>query len=339
MIGKTYSPFGLAEECSIGLILAQPAKEKREYKKLLMEDLGLVPATEDTGIAGAGRSRLVEILYRQIMSKGNVDFGAIPQSKGDLAKFKHYKTMAESIDALNQLVGSQANDNMIRMNALHEAIIQERINFEWSYKVGVEFIQYTYCALVEALMDLINENILLYVNYLKETQDIELPSSLKSSEPTRVDRAVDTFLSVRNKGEWKKMMDYYKREYSKRLVAEVMIIGTVSIVGMVALLHAIRSLIYQYYYTATTVDEKARAMSAYISAVSSTETDPIARRRQHQASRKLTSIATFLETRVLKEERKIDTEIRAADAAISKTALTSSEYTTASSTGYDFELL
>ena len=337
MIGYMNSPFQVAHECCNELIDAQPARDRLSYKKLLLQDLGLEPATEAIGgpgtVMGAGRSKLVEVLYKQIMSKNNIDFGTLPQSRGDITKFQHYKKMSECIDSLNQLVGDHANESMIRMNELHEAIIQERAAFDFGYNVNIELLQYTYCALSEALMDIINENIVNYVDYLKETQDIELPPSIKSND-TRIDKAVDTFLSIRKKGEWKKLVDYYKREYSKRFFAEAMLIGAVTIVGLAGLLWAIRSLIYQYYYAAATIDDKARALSNYISAVASTETDPKARRKQHKANRHLINVATFIETKILRDDPAVNKEIQKADAAISKTALSG----VSSTSDYDIEL-
>ena len=336
MIDYKYSPFGIAHECCTELIEAQPSIDRRAYKQILLEQLTekkvakteMEPATElFTGqgpIRGAGRSKLVEVLYKDIMSKGNVDFGSIPSSRGDITRFQYYKTMSSSIDSLNQLVGERANDGMVRMNSLHEAIIAERQNFEFGYKVGEELIQYIYCTLVEALMDVISENIVMYVDYLKETQNVDLPPRPSASaKASRVDKSVDTFLNLRNRGEWKKLMDHYKREHSRRFLAEAILIGTVTVVGFVALLWAIRSLIYTYFYSSVKVDEKARAMSNYLNAVSATETDEVAKQKQQRMSAKLSNVAAFIETKILKEDPNISKEIQRADANISKTALMS----------------
>ena len=113
-----------------------------------------------------------------------------------------------------------------------------------------------------------------------------------------------------------------------------MIIGTVSVVGVVALLWAVRSLIYVYFYGAAKIDEKARAMSSYISAVSSTETDPKALRRQNKANRQLENVAAFIEAKILKDDQIAKKELQKADAAISKTALSG----VSSTNDYDIEL-
>ena len=44
-------------------------------------------------------------------------------------------------------------------------------------------------------------------------------------------------------------------------------------------------------------------MSSYISAVSSTETDPKALRRQNKANRQLENVAAFIEAKILKDDQ------------------------------------
>lgn len=329
MADYRYSQFDIAHECAMELINAQPTRDRLSYKKLLLEQLfidrqKMEPATElfnnPKPVMGAGRSKLVEALYKDIMSKSNVDFGTIPQSRGDITRFQHYKTMCSSIDSLNQLLGDRANEGMIRMNSLHEAIIAERQSFEFGYKVGVEILQYIYCTMVEALMDIISENIVAYVDYLKETQNVDLPPK-PSIKNTRVDKSVDTFLKLRERGEWKKLVDHYKKEYSKRFFAEAILVTTVTVVGMAALLWSIRSLIYTYFYSAVKVDEKAKALSNYLSAVSANETNKDAKLKQDKLNSRLNNVAAFIETKILKDDPKVAKEIQQADASISKTAL------------------
>lgn len=350
MNDNRYSHYGDATECFTALIAAQPAIERLSFKKLLMEDVGLItsdePATEAfTGkppIQGAGRSRLVELLYQDVMTKGaRVDFGTIPQSRGDITKFQYYKIMIQSIDSLNQLLGDRANEGMVRMNSLHEAIIEERMNFEMGYKLNIEFLQYFYCSMVAALMDVIDENIVAYVDYLKETQNVELPKRVSAAANTRVDSAVDSWLNMRKKGEWKRIVDSFKKDYTKRFVSDAMVIATVSVIGLVASLWAVRGLIYTYFYTSVRIDEKARAMSNYLNAVSATETNDKAKKRQVFFSSKLDNVATFIETRIIKDNPRIEKELQMSDAAINKNAMTNMTITQVNTapddSGYDFE--
>lgn len=338
--------YGVAHEAITNLINAQPATERLEYKQVLLGAIGLeeTPATE--AIAnGAGRARLVEALYHDILSKKTTDFGKIPESRGNLADLPYYKNMINSIHSLNDLVGENANPDMVRMNALHEAIIQERNNFEFGFKLNIEIIMYTYNTLVEALMDIINTNIVTYVDYLKETQNISVQLDKNINTQSMVTRAVDTFLSIRKKGEWKKLINSYRDQYGARnftaagLATGIAITG-IGIIGIIALLYGIRQLIYLYYYSANKVDEKAKVMAEYLDEVKKDEGNLKALKRQTKMSNKLHKLSGFIESKIMKdknlEDTKVNQELRKSDAAISKSMLTGSQ-SSQSNDEIDFE--
>lgn len=321
-----YSPFQEAHECCTALLNCVAPRDRLRAKQQLIDQLMIANESVDDRhpIKGAGRSELVEALYKDVLSKGNVDYGKIPLSRGDITKVPYYKVMCDSIESLNKLVGDNANPDMVRMNTLHEVLVQERANFEFGFKANVEFIQYVYCALTEALMDLINANIVCYVDYLKETRDIDMDPKFKKTNDTTVAKSVDTFLSLRNKGEWGKLIAYYKKNVTKQFATEIfsiIAIATFSVVGFTALIWAIRGLIYTYYYSAVKVDEKARAMSIYLDAVSQNEKDKVALAKQKYANARLQNIASFIETKILKDDVVAQREMQKADAAISRAAL------------------
>ena len=324
---NNYGPFKEATECCTAILNCVPPRERLRAKQALIEQMEVANegVNDHLPIKGAGRAQLVESLYKDILSKSNVDFGKIPLSKGDITKFDHYKVMVETMDSINKLMGgANANPDIVRMNELHEAIIQERANFEFGFRADVEIIQYTYCTLVEALMDLIETNIVYYVDYLKETRDIDMSPKFTRTNDTIVARSVDTFLSLRKKGEWGQLVEYYKKNSTKHFTNEifsVIAIATISVVAFTALIWAIRGMIYTYYYSAVKVDEKARAMAIYLDAVSKNEKDKIAKGKQKYASTKLQNIAVFIETKILKDDRVATREMQKSDAAISRAAL------------------
>ena len=78
-------------------------------------------------------------------------------------------------------------------------------------------------------------------------------------------------------------------------------------------------------------------MSNYLNAVSESETDSVARQKQQRMSTKLNNVATFIETKILKDDPNVSKEIQKADAGISKTALMAMNQTPRTDTsGYDF---
>ena len=328
-MNNNYSPFKEAHDCYMALLESVEPRERLRAKQKMLEILteaneaSTVPSMTNSG---AGRSKLVEALYKDIMNKKNVDYGKIPLSAGNITKVPYYKTMCESMDSLNQLMPDKGNVEMKRMNDLHNALIAERASFEFGFRAGVDIIQIIYCTLVEALMDIINQNIITFVDYLRETKNIQMPprASGAKSENT-VTRSVDAFLTAQRTGEWAKLVNYYKKSATKQFsstVFSVMAIGTISVVGIIGLFWAIRALIYQYFYTAVTVDEKVHAMKMYIDATTAMEKDPKAAEKQKRASSSLQHIATFIETKILKDDAVAQREMAKSDQAMAKAAMT-----------------
>ena len=308
-----------------GILGHIPANERQAFRNAFYDDLGLSTATEAVNRAvptnAAGRSALVEKLYKEVVNKKNIDFGEIPTSKGNIANFKYYEVMCDTMDTLNKLVGESANENMIRMNKLHEVIVSERENFETGFKLNIEIIMFTYCAMVEALIDIIQINIITSVNYLKDGHNITdtdpaIRSTKKPLQINRVCKEVDTFINLRSNGDWKRMVDSYKKNYTKNLIGEAVLITAGVIIGSVALLYMLRNLIFMYFYTAATIDEKCRDMIDYLKAVEPYESNEKARNKQQKAIGTLSAIAGHIETRILKETPKIENEIAKSDVMI-----------------------
>lgn len=322
------SKYGLAHNAITGLVEAQPPIERIAYKNYLLQELGIeeAPASEAVAI-GAGRAVLVNALYNDIKNKANVDFGKIPESAGDITKLVYYKNMESAMRHLNDLIGENANPDMVRMNELHQAIIQERNNFEFGFKLNIAIIKYTYNTLCEALMDIINMNISSYVDYIRDTMDIQQVQGTQTAKSTdnTVTRAVDSFLDLRKKGEWGKLIKSFRSQYGKNLsgaaVATGIFIGGITIVGIIALLYGIRQLIYLYYHSLATVEEKARVMAEYVDEVKATETNSKALKRQTKMSSKLHRISDKINHTFSKDENIYYNEMKKADASLSKTML------------------
>lgn len=316
---------GLATEAVNTLINnADESVNKITYKREILCDLGLIPATEvahagDKAIprTSAGRAKLVNALFKDVILKKNTDFGSIPVSKGNIADFQHYEKMSKCMQLINAN-GSIARDpNVIRMNALHEAIVAETSAFEYGFKLNIDVIVYTYCTLVAALMDIIQLNI---VTFIKETHGEHVTTP--TSNYKLITQSVDSWLSIRKSGEWNKLIQSYRKSYSRNAFGTVAIIAVASVVGVIALINVIRNLIFLYYNSAVTIDEKARSIEAYLAEVMPYEQNEKALKKQQKTSARLASIAGTIETRIIKDTQKAETELSKSNKTVSVSAFT-----------------
>jgi len=154
------------------LTYLQNAGTKWEYKKFAMEALS----------ERATKARLIEILYNDMteLSKSN-SYKEIDDSRGDFTKFKHYELFSSSLSTLNKLykgdissktlVGNDLDD----LNKLHTIIINMRPDFEYGYKMNIDFIMNMYNTMVLAALEYVNVCTVVYVKYLRnpEARDIK----------------------------------------------------------------------------------------------------------------------------------------------------------------------
>jgi hypothetical protein len=103
-----YNLDNLALEAFVDIRNDQPPKDRLHYFDVVLE------SSEDT------RGTLIQKLYVDIISKSNIDFGKIPDSKGDLTKYEYYNEISESIGALNKLVDSAKSDELAMLNNLFD---------------------------------------------------------------------------------------------------------------------------------------------------------------------------------------------------------------------------
>lgn len=199
-----------AMEVVQNLILQQDTKDRFAYKKIAIESI--------TG-SGSNKGKLVELLYRDILSKQDLNFGNIPDSKGNITKFKYYENIEKCIDALTKLLDQNKVEELKLTVDLRNMIVAERETFEYGFKMGIDIIEVTYNTLVMTLMEMINICIYAYVDYLKNAKEIDFDFKVFKNNSLIVIRSTRQVTRSYAKGEWQKMMGSFKKS-SKGIATE-----------------------------------------------------------------------------------------------------------------------
>lgn len=186
-------------ESIMDFVTAQPASDQMIYRRAL-------EATEP-----AGRARLVVKLYEECLRSNNVDYGSIPDSRGNILKLKHYDTTAETIDLLNKLFKDQTLTNELKLlNDYHDMLLKSRDDFEYAYKYNIEIIKVMYCNMVRALYDLIDMCVVSYAEYLKNAKENAPKMRTVRKTDTLLVKCVKQYLALYKKGDWARMMKFFK---------------------------------------------------------------------------------------------------------------------------------
>ena len=119
--------------------------------------------------------RMVGNLYQSALKRRDIDFGDIPNSRGDIQKFGGYDNMIATVSMLKELT-KKFGIKMAELNIVEDAIdnirIQKRV-FEKGYQLDIDFIKMYYQALVLACVDATTLLLASYVDFTKTVNNID----------------------------------------------------------------------------------------------------------------------------------------------------------------------
>lgn len=295
-------------ESVIELMQSQPAKDRFDYKEIALEAI----------LSPAGKSKMIQKLYTDIISKSDIDFGKIPESKGNLTKYVYYESLYQSIEALNKLFeGSKTVEELELTNSLHNMIISCVSDFEFGYKFDIDIIKLTYNLLVMALHEMVCVCISLYTDYLKDVKNVSFKFVPAKKKNLLIIKYVKDMLKSYDNGEWTKLMLQFKKNSSNllgSLGALSAIQGTTGVISLgiapmiiisfLVLLFSIRGLIYIYYHAAFKLNNFITINADFLRwnvEMDRNNTDS-SLEKQKKMLNALDSVQNFIETKILKTE-------------------------------------
>lgn len=326
----------LAYESLIDMRSAQPVKDRLHYFDTVLEG-----STEKNAI-------LLQKLYSDIIAKSNVDFGVIPQSRGNIIKYKDYTVMEQSIASINELFKGIACDDVRLMNDLHDMIVTSRKDFELGYSLDIEIIKVIYCTCVMSLYEMINVCLLDYTKLLKKGakgEDFDF-SNIKKKDLIII-KNVESLVKFYKNGQWKKMMSALIKASNTKVATEAAPLLTITaklgasaggkgILGalasifsalpgwitwpaiilliVIAIFFAIRGLIYFFYAGSVSVMNYAKTNKELLDIMIEKEklagdVDPKIIAKHEKLSSKLESLGTFIEVKILNADKAAKKEL------------------------------
>lgn len=284
-------------------MIDQSPRDRLHYKDIALEAM----------LSPAGKSKMIQQLYVDIVSKNNIDFGKIPLSKGDITSYEYYDAMYKSIETLNVLFQGKKIEELDLMNKLHDTIITLRGDFEFGFKFDIEILKVTYNLLVLSLYDMINICIVAYTNYLKEVKATEFKFKTFKKENVLIIKFVKDFIKSYEKGEWTKMMLAWKKNPSNLLgslgaiassgaAAGVVSASAITIISILSFLLIVRGMIYVYYNSSMRISQYAKINAEFLknSIKISNDNTASSLEKQNKMLNMLESVSDFIETKIIK---------------------------------------
>ena len=229
-------------ENAITKILLENAKTFSERREILA-----LTEAEQNSI----NNNMVGQLFRSAMDKSHIDFGSIPDSKGDITKFKGYKPMVESL-ALLKNIAKIDNTKIAEIDIIEKAIsniVACRDLFEKGFKLDKDVVVMQYNVLVCACIEATQITISSYLDYVKKIDKIDFVIINKNSNPGSLAiKNLEKFNNIVKSGDYSKVLNSIIRNGNNGFtgVETVAIIGS-TVLALISAVHIMRELVYVFY--------------------------------------------------------------------------------------------
>lgn len=113
-------------------------------------------------------------LYKMIVDKvDDIDFGDIPETKGDIERLPAYDKIVSSIDTLRAILEQykQPTESIDTIDNALSNLVNHKDLFKRGYVANIELIQVTYCEVSLAVVNSISYMIAATVDFIKNPSD------------------------------------------------------------------------------------------------------------------------------------------------------------------------
>lgn len=209
---------------------------------------------------------LTSKLYDLIIDKvDDIDYGTIPESKGDITKIENYDQTLQCIDVITDIL-KQYNQKTTSIDTIRTAlnnIVDRKEMFEKGFRYNIEFIMVTYCTMTLSIVSAVSFLITTCIDFIKDPSSDSFEVSidrtaLAKSKDNLLFNNLQKFNSSVSKGEFDKAMDYLINENVKKLsgMTAAYIVGGVALtIIALNIIPIIRELIFFFYYSRTRISD------------------------------------------------------------------------------------
>lgn len=227
-------------ENAITKILLENAKTFSERREILA-----LTEAEQNSI----NNNMVGQLFRSAMDKSHIDFGSIPESKGDITKYKGYKPMVESLELLRNIAKID-NTKIMEIDIIEKSIsniIACRDLFERGFKLDKDFVVMQYNVLVCACIEATQITISSYLDYVKKIDKIDFVIINKNVNPGSLAISnLAKFNNIVKSGDYSKIMNSIIKSGNNNFTGAAAIVGG-TVIALIATVNIMRELVYIFY--------------------------------------------------------------------------------------------
>lgn len=177
----------------------QQGKDRFHYDDVVLEAI----------LSPEGQAVLLNKLYQETQKIDGVDFGNIPDTRGDITKFRYYGQLNDCIELINEIVADDTTPNIQTMNRLQQILLDARPDFEFGFKSDNYVIISMYKVMALSLFEIENACIVDVTEYLRKR--LSVTTSAKTAAKVRtVVKNANQFIKMYENGQWSTMIKAFK---------------------------------------------------------------------------------------------------------------------------------
>lgn len=179
------------------------------------DKIGYVDAAMEAIANPSAQATIMNKLFKETQKIDEIDFGKIPDSKGDITKYVYYDQLYDSIELINELMKGNQTENIAAMNKLHQILLNARADFVFGFKVNNYIVTSMYKVMVANLHEMIDICIVDVTEYIRNNLNMSMDK--KSMKKVRwVTSNVKNFIKMYESGQWNTLIKYMRTNASKK---------------------------------------------------------------------------------------------------------------------------
>jgi hypothetical protein len=249
---------------------------------------------------------LTSKLYDNIMDKvDDIDFGEIPETKGDITKLPNFEKIVECLDIMHKIVTEYKQDPTA-VKTVQEAIsnvIARKDLFERAFRYKIELPIVLYNSVVLAIISSVSYMISVCIEFIKTPNSDSFNITLDKVAMTKTRQHLlfvnlQKFNESCNKREVDTALEYVIRNNMKNLTGFEfgVIAGGAAIIGLLfGIIPLIREFIFFFFYSRTRVSEffEAQATLLQLNAANIQSNSTIDKQEREKIAGKQSKVADF----------------------------------------------
>ena len=250
------------------MILMESACENRQTRGYEIADIQTILEDANSPIT----NKYKEKLYKSVMEKGHIDFGAIPLSKGNIREFTGYHSMVDTLDVIITL-GTAEKSNVVK----YATVVLDAIKnieslssvFEKGFASKCEYVMLEYNTYVYTCIQATTTLIYEFVDYVKRPDKVTYQIVLKDTKIRANLFYFDQLNSFNNVNKnmhinYRKMLEGMINQGKNNFTGvEFIGIAAVSMVAL-AIVPITRELIYHFYNLRANLSNELEVQASFL---------------------------------------------------------------------------